>query len=76
MSAEDCARVILAGVQRNQAIIVVTNWAKIMYLLQRLSPGLVRYLFRVHMRRQYRPLRVEGRPPASGSKKIDEQEIP
>jgi len=59
MSPEDCARVILAGVRRNRAIIIVTGWARIMWLLQRLSPGLIRFIMQEHFRRHYRTLRIE-----------------
>jgi NADP-dependent 3-hydroxy acid dehydrogenase YdfG len=40
-SARECARVILRGVVRNKATIVVTLHAKFFYLLQRISPGLM-----------------------------------
>lgn len=36
----ECANIILKGVQQNKAIIVVTAFAKILYLLQRISPSL------------------------------------
>jgi NAD(P)-dependent dehydrogenase (short-subunit alcohol dehydrogenase family) len=38
---EACARATLRGVERNQAIIVVTAFAKIAWLLYRLSPALM-----------------------------------
>jgi NAD(P)-dependent dehydrogenase (short-subunit alcohol dehydrogenase family) len=38
---EVCARAILRGMERNQAIIVVTAFAKIGWLLYRLSPALI-----------------------------------
>jgi NAD(P)-dependent dehydrogenase (short-subunit alcohol dehydrogenase family) len=40
MSPEKCAGLILKGVERNKAIILVTKIAKVFYLLQRISPGL------------------------------------
>jgi len=40
-SAIDCAKVILRGVARNKATIVVTLHAKLFYLLQRISPALI-----------------------------------
>ncbi len=46
MPPEECARVILRGVERDKATIVVTFLAKFLWLLQRISPGLVRSLWR------------------------------
>lgn len=46
MPAERCARVILRGVEKNQAIITVTALARAAWLLQRLSPGLLRLFAR------------------------------
>jgi NAD(P)-dependent dehydrogenase (short-subunit alcohol dehydrogenase family) len=39
--AEECAQAILRGVARNKSIIVVTNMAKLGWLLYRLSPSLM-----------------------------------
>jgi NAD(P)-dependent dehydrogenase (short-subunit alcohol dehydrogenase family) len=41
MPPERCADQILRGVERNKAVIVVTLLAKFLYLLQRISPGIV-----------------------------------
>ena len=41
ITSEQCARIILRGVEKNKHIIVVTMFAKMMYLFQRISPGLV-----------------------------------
>jgi NADP-dependent 3-hydroxy acid dehydrogenase YdfG len=41
LSAERCARAILRGVARNRAIIVITPFARITWLLYRLAPELV-----------------------------------
>ena len=43
MSAEECAQVILRGVERNKAIILVTTLAKVFWIAQRISPGFVRW---------------------------------
>jgi NAD(P)-dependent dehydrogenase (short-subunit alcohol dehydrogenase family) len=59
LPAEECARVILKGVERNKAIIVVTALAKLLWLLQRISPALTRSLFRVAHRRALRELAIE-----------------
>ncbi|MBN2027644.1 MAG: SDR family NAD(P)-dependent oxidoreductase [Actinobacteria bacterium] len=45
MDPVKCARIILRGVERNKAFIVVTFPAKILWYIQRLSPGLARALF-------------------------------
>lgn len=44
MSPDDCAAVILKGVEKNKAMIMVTGHAKFLYALQRLSPSLTRWL--------------------------------
>jgi NADP-dependent 3-hydroxy acid dehydrogenase YdfG len=44
MSPKACASVILRGVQRNKAIIMVTRLAKVFWMLQRISPALMRGL--------------------------------
>ncbi len=40
ITPEDCAKVVLKGVEKNKAIIVVTAVAKFLYTLQRISPNL------------------------------------
>jgi NAD(P)-dependent dehydrogenase (short-subunit alcohol dehydrogenase family) len=40
----ECARIILSGVERNRAFIVVTPFARIFWLLNRISPNLVIWL--------------------------------
>jgi NAD(P)-dependent dehydrogenase (short-subunit alcohol dehydrogenase family) len=40
VSAERCAKQILDGVAKNRATIVVTNEARVMWLIQRISPSL------------------------------------
>jgi NAD(P)-dependent dehydrogenase (short-subunit alcohol dehydrogenase family) len=46
VSPEECVSGILRGVERNKATIVVGWWAKILWRLQRLSPGLVYWMMR------------------------------
>jgi NADP-dependent 3-hydroxy acid dehydrogenase YdfG len=46
ISAEACVKEILHGVARNKAIVVVTWQAKALWLLQRISPGLMGRLSR------------------------------
>jgi NAD(P)-dependent dehydrogenase (short-subunit alcohol dehydrogenase family) len=59
MSAEDCARVILRGVVRNQAIIPVTALARVSWWLYRLHPGVLNVLFRKRIVDSFRALRSE-----------------
>lgn len=47
---EKCAEVIIRGVRRNKATITVTPLARALYYLQRISPGLVRWMMRAHSR--------------------------
>jgi len=51
ISAEECAAVILRGIERNKAIIVVTGFAKFLWILQRISPSLVLWLGKVALNR-------------------------
>ena len=59
LPAEECARVILNGVERNKAIIVVTAGAKFFWILQRISPAITRSILRVLNRRMLRLVRIE-----------------
>jgi NAD(P)-dependent dehydrogenase (short-subunit alcohol dehydrogenase family) len=45
MLPQDCAKVILQGVERNKATIVVTFLAKSQWFLQRLSPAFVAFMY-------------------------------
>jgi NADP-dependent 3-hydroxy acid dehydrogenase YdfG len=58
ITPDECASVILHGVERNQAIIVVTWFAKILWLLQRLSPGLIRWIMGRHLKISRREIRI------------------
>ena len=46
MDAEDCARLILRGVERNKGIIIVTAFARVCWWLYRLHPTLIKPLNR------------------------------
>jgi NAD(P)-dependent dehydrogenase (short-subunit alcohol dehydrogenase family) len=59
VSPEECVSKILRGVERNKATIVVGWWAKILWRLQRLSPGLVYWIMRM-VTNQMRRSRVES----------------
>jgi NAD(P)-dependent dehydrogenase (short-subunit alcohol dehydrogenase family) len=56
VSPEECARQILRGVERNDAFIIVTFFAKFLWVLNRISPDLV---IRI-MKREYRKAREKG----------------
>ncbi|MFA5079257.1 MAG: SDR family oxidoreductase [Dehalococcoidia bacterium] len=49
VTSEECAKMILSGVERNDAFIVVTAFAKFLWALNRISPDLVIGI----MKRQY-----------------------
>jgi NAD(P)-dependent dehydrogenase (short-subunit alcohol dehydrogenase family) len=46
MDADDCARAILRGVERNRGIIVITAFSRLCWWLHRLNPALIRPLHR------------------------------
>lgn len=51
MTAEECAQVVLRGVERNRPIILVTFLARFISFMQRLSPGLVRWFMGLQLRK-------------------------
>ena len=59
VSPEQCVSKMLRGVERNKATIVIGWWAKILWRLQRLSPGLVYWVMRM-VTNQMRKSRVES----------------
>jgi len=59
MAPEICAQKILRGVERNRTTIVVTGFARSQWLLQRISPALVRWIWGRNMRK-LRGMRSEG----------------
>jgi NAD(P)-dependent dehydrogenase (short-subunit alcohol dehydrogenase family) len=60
ITPERCASVIIRGVERNKAIIVVTGFAKILWLLQRISPGLIRWMMRRNLKKSRKEMRIEN----------------
>jgi short-subunit dehydrogenase len=58
ITPEECASVIIRGVERNKAIIVVTGFAKIVWLLQRINPGLIRWIMRRDLKKSRKELRI------------------
>ena len=59
ITPEKCASIILRGVQRKQAIIVVTWFAKLLWLLHRISPNFVLWFMRKDLKKSRRQLRIE-----------------
>lgn len=60
ISPEECAMRILRGVERNKALIVITAWAKVMWWLYRISPGLFMRLAILDVRRARKNIRLES----------------
>jgi len=58
ITPEECALVILRGVERNKAIIVVTGFAKILWLLYRIHPGLILWMMRREMKKSRKEMRI------------------
>lgn len=56
VTPEECAKIILRGVERNQATIVVTFFAKLLWYMNRFTPGALSWL----MKRSYRKGRESG----------------
>jgi len=59
ITPEACASIILRGVARNKATIVVTPMAKILWLIHRVSPNLLLWLATQHMKK-VRICRIDG----------------
>lgn len=56
ITPQECAKIILRGVERNEALIIVTFIAKLFWVLNRVSPNLVIKM----MQRNYREAREKG----------------
>ena len=59
MPPEKCVRFILDGVEKNKAIILISPITRIFWILQRLSPGLVRRIFRMMFKRVLRIAKID-----------------
>jgi len=59
MPPEKCARFIMGGVERNKAIILVSPVTRFFWILQRLSPELVRRIFKIMFQRVLRIAKVD-----------------
>jgi NAD(P)-dependent dehydrogenase (short-subunit alcohol dehydrogenase family) len=56
---EECASVILRGVERNKAIIVVTGLAKVFWWLHRINPGWILWMMRRKIKETREKMRIE-----------------
>lgn len=59
VTPEECALAILRGVERNKAIIVVTGFAKFLWLLHRIHPGLILWMMRRKISESREKLRID-----------------
>ena len=59
ITPEECASVILRGVERNKATIVVTGMAKVLWILQRICPGLILWMMRRNIKKGRKETRIE-----------------
>ena len=60
ITPEECARRILKGVEKNKPLIVVTAFAKILWWLYRISPGLTIALQKASLKKARKEARIEG----------------
>jgi NAD(P)-dependent dehydrogenase (short-subunit alcohol dehydrogenase family) len=58
ITPEACAQIILRGVQRNKAIIMVTGFAKVLWALQRISPAVIRWMMQQKSRESRKKMRI------------------
>jgi NADP-dependent 3-hydroxy acid dehydrogenase YdfG len=56
---EKCAQIILRGVERNKATIVVTGFAKVLWFIHRINPNLIIWLMKNRMRKSRIEMRIE-----------------
>jgi NADP-dependent 3-hydroxy acid dehydrogenase YdfG len=59
ITPEECASVILHGVERNKAFIVVTGAAKVFWWLHRINPGWILWMMRRKIREARKEMRIE-----------------
>ncbi|MBW1849463.1 MAG: SDR family oxidoreductase [Deltaproteobacteria bacterium] len=59
ITPEKCALAILKGVERNKAFIVVTGFAKFLWLLYRISPGLIHWMMGRGLKESRQEVRIE-----------------
>ena len=59
ITPEECASVILRGVERNKAVIVVTGVAKVFWWLHRINPGWILWMMRRKIKKAREEMRIE-----------------
>lgn len=59
ITPEKCASIILRGVERNKAIIVVTAFARLLWMLQRISPNFMLWFMRKKLQKSRKEVRIE-----------------
>ncbi len=59
MPPEKCARLIMGGVENNKAIILISPTTRFFWILQRLSPELVRRIFKIMIQRILRIAKID-----------------
>ncbi|MGD9320476.1 MAG: SDR family oxidoreductase [Desulfobacteraceae bacterium] len=59
INPEECASVILRGVERNKAVIVVTGVAKVFWWLHRINPGSILWMMRRKIKEAREKMRIE-----------------
>ncbi|MCP3951056.1 MAG: SDR family oxidoreductase [Desulfobacterales bacterium] len=60
ITPEECALVVLRGVERNKAIIVVTGFAKILWMLYRIFPGLILWMMGRGIKKSRKEMRIDN----------------
>jgi NAD(P)-dependent dehydrogenase (short-subunit alcohol dehydrogenase family) len=58
VTPEECAKLILHGIERNKAFIVVTPFAKIFWMLNRISPDLVIWLMKKNLEKARKIVKI------------------
>jgi NAD(P)-dependent dehydrogenase (short-subunit alcohol dehydrogenase family) len=59
ITPEKCALAILKGVERNKAYIVVTGFAKVLWMLHRINPGLIHWMMGRNLKESREEVRIE-----------------
>ena len=59
ITPEECALVILRGVEGNKAIIVVTGFARVLWWLHRINPGLIISMMKRNIKKARKEMRIE-----------------
>lgn len=59
ITPEKCVLAILKGVERNKAYIVVTGFAKVLWMLHRISPRLIHWIMGRNLKESRQEIRIE-----------------